>query len=102
MMNMLYDKSNGAVRMGSPEYDIFTYITYMRMLKDMAFVSVMANPNNKEARSMYSKLVLPQIEEFDRQKKQKTMQRMFEWTSSGPVHIAPLGNVSKIVKDPIF
>lgn len=88
--------------MGSPEWDIFMYITYTRMLKDTAFISVMANPTSKETRAAYSKLVLPQLEEFDRQKKQRTMQRMMEWTSTGPVHIAPLGTVKKTPKDPFF
>ena len=89
-------------RIGSPEWDIFIYITYIRMLKDTAFISVMANPTSKETRAAYSKLVLPPLEEFDRQKKQRTMERMMEWTSTGPVHIAPIGTIKRESKGGLF
>jgi hypothetical protein len=105
---MLYDKPMLLEPKGllpeDPLWDIFIYMTQLRMVEKLAGADFAANPS-KEVRGRIVNTLFPQMEVLEQKQRQKTIERVKEWTKSGPitgiVEIGLSGNRPKSGDDPL-
>jgi hypothetical protein len=87
---------------GTPEWEIFLYITQQRMMKELSLVNVMTNPTN-DTRKQFLHHVLPPLKKIEQDRAERNIKKTLEWTSGGPIHVSPIGNVKPLrPTDPIF